>query len=179
MKQTYVTTEFDEKFAKKIIEAGGEQILSCFQCGSCTGGCPSGRLTNLSTRLLIRKALLGLKDEVLQNDALWYCTTCYTCYERCPRDVKPTEVIKSIRNIAVQEGYMKEKHRAVALKALTTGHAVPLDKESWMNLREKLGLRRRPPNASTYEKEVVDEIQKICKITGFDKLVEKEQNKEE
>ena len=30
-------------FAKEIAAAGGEEIKMCFQCGTCTVGCPSGR----------------------------------------------------------------------------------------------------------------------------------------
>lgn len=61
-------------------------------------------------------------------------------------------------------------HQKTALKVLEAGHAVPLDKESWENLREKVGIERIPPNASSHP-EAIEEIRKIARKTGFDKLV--------
>jgi len=90
----------------------------------------------------------------------------------------PTDVIKAIRNVAVAEGYMLTPHQKTALKVLEAGHAVPLDSENWQNLREKVGLERIPPNASRYP-EAIEEIMKIAKKTGFDKLVEEKEKKEE
>ncbi len=73
---------------------------------------------------------------------------------------------------------MLTPHQKTALKVLEAGHAVPLDKESWELLREKVGLERVPPNASRYP-EAIEEIRKIAKKTGFDKLVEEKDDKKE
>jgi heterodisulfide reductase subunit C len=163
--------EPDESFVQMIKKTGGPNIQSCFQCGTCSGSCPAGARTNYLVRGIIRKALLGLKEQCISAKELWYCTTCYTCTDRCPQDVKPTDVIKAIRNIAVAEGYMLVPHQKTAQKVLQAGHAVPLDSDSWKDLREKVGVERVPPNASRYS-EAIDEIRKIAKKTGFDKLVE-------
>lgn len=162
--------ETDREFVEIIKKTGGPNIQSCYQCGTCSGSCPAGALTNYLVRNIIRKALLGLKEECISSPELWYCTTCYTCTDRCPQDVKPTDVIKAIRNVAVAEGYMLVPHQKVALKVLETGHAVPLDKESWQKLREKVGLEPIPPNASRFP-DAIDEIKKIAKKSGFDKLI--------
>ncbi len=160
----------DREFVEMIKRVGGPNIQSCYQCGTCSGSCPAGARTNYLVRLIIRKALLGLKEECISAPELWYCTTCYTCTDRCPQDVKPTDVIKAIRNIAVAEGHMLKPHQSVALKVLEAGHAVPLDKESWQKLREKVGLEPVPPNASRYH-ETIEEIRKLAKKSGFDKLI--------
>jgi heterodisulfide reductase subunit C len=49
-------------------------------------------------------ALLGMKKEVLSNQFIWLCSSCYTCYERCPQDVRIPELMNAIKNIAVREG---------------------------------------------------------------------------
>jgi heterodisulfide reductase subunit C len=167
----------DDSFVQMIKKTGGPNIQSCYQCGTCSGSCPAGARTNYLVRGIIRKALLGLKEECISAPELWYCTTCYTCTDRCPQDVKPTDVIKAIRNVAVAEGYMLVPHQKVALKVLETGHAVPLDKESWENLREKVGIERVPPNASA-NPDAIEEIRKIAKKTGFDKLVAEKEKEE-
>lgn len=166
----------DDSFVQMIKKTGGPNIQSCYQCGTCSGSCPAGARTNYLVRGIIRKALLGLREQCISAPELWYCTTCYTCTDRCPQDVKPTDVIKAIRNIAVAEGYMLAPHQKTAQKVLETGHAVPLDKDSWSDLREKVGLERVPPNASRYA-EAVEEIKKIAKKTGFDKLVADKEEK--
>jgi len=160
----------DDSFVQMIKKTGGPNIQNCYQCGTCSGSCPAGSRTNYLVRAIIRKALLGLKEQCISSPELWYCTTCYTCTDRCPQDVKPTDVIKAIRNVAVAEGYMLVPHQKTALKVLETGHAVPLDKESWENLREKVGLERIPPNASGHP-EAIEEIKKLAKKSGFDKLI--------
>ena len=162
--------EVDTEFVALIKHTGGPNIQNCYQCGTCSGSCPAGARTNYLVRGIIRKALLGLKEECISAPELWYCTTCYTCTDRCPQDVKPTDVIKAIRNIAVAEGYMLENHQKVAAKVIEAGHAVPLDKESWQKLREKVGIEPVPPNASG-NPWAVEEIQKITKKSGFDKLI--------
>jgi len=169
-KDFHLIDEVDTEFVDMIKKAGGPNIQSCYQCGTCSGSCPAGSRTNYLVRGIIRKALLGLKEEVISSQELWFCTTCYTCTDRCPQDVKPTDVIKAIRNVAVAEGYMLEPHQKVAQKVLEAGHAVPLDKESWEKLREKVGLPPVPPNASSHP-EAIEDIKKIAKKTGFDKLV--------
>lgn len=168
--------EVDQDFVAMIKKTGGPNIQSCYQCGTCSGSCPAGARTNYLVRGIIRKALLGLKEQCISSNELWFCTTCYTCTDRCPQDVSPTEVIKAIRNIAVAEGYMLEPHQKVAQKVLETGHAVPLDKESWEKLRQSVGLEPKPPNASSHP-ETIEEIQKIAKKIGFDKLVADKEEK--
>lgn len=168
----------DRSFVEMIKKAGGPNIQSCYQCGTCSGSCPAGARTNYLVRAIIRKALLGLKEQCVSDPALWYCTTCYTCVDRCPQDVSPTEVIKAIRNVAVQSGYMLVPHQKVTHNVLETGHAVPLAKEMWEKLRQKVGLEPKPPNASLYP-EAIEEIQKMMKKSGFDKLVADKEEKEE
>lgn len=174
----HVIDEVDTEFVDMIKRIGGPNIQSCYQCGTCSGSCPAGARTNYLVRGIIRKALLGLKEDVISGMELWFCTTCYTCTDRCPQDVQPTEVIKAIRNVAVAEGYMLEPHRKVGMNVLKTGHAVPLGGETWEGLRKKVGLDEKPPNASSFP-EVIEEIVKIAKKSGFDKLVAEKEKEEE
>lgn len=168
--QPIVIDEPDTSFVEMIKATGGPNIQSCFQCGTCSGSCPAGARTNYIVRLIIRKALLGLKEDVISSPELWYCTTCYTCQDRCPQDVRPTDVIKAIRNVAVSEGHMLMNHRKTAAKVVETGHAVPLDKESWQKLRASVGLEPVPPNASG-NPWAIEEIRKIAKKSGFEVLI--------
>ncbi len=88
-------------------EPGGENIKKCFSCGTCTAGCPVREVTDrYNPRKIIRMALLGMKEEVLSSQFIWFCSSCYTCFERCPQDVRIPELMNAIKNIAVREGHL-------------------------------------------------------------------------
>jgi len=88
-------------------EPGGEHIRRCFSCGTCTAGCPVREVTDrYNPRRIIRMAILGMKKEVLSSQFIWLCSSCYTCFERCPQDVKIPELMNAIKNIAAREGYL-------------------------------------------------------------------------
>ncbi|MEW6374476.1 MAG: 4Fe-4S dicluster domain-containing protein [Thermodesulfobacteriota bacterium] len=94
-------------------EPGGENIKKCFSCGTCTGGCPVREVTDrYNPRRIIRMAILGMKKEVLSSQFIWLCSSCYTCYERCPQHVKIPELMNAIKNIAVREGYLPSSMKA-------------------------------------------------------------------
>ena len=97
--------DLDPDFKYEIAkEPGGEKIKSCFNCTGCTVGCPVTEIDKTyNPRKILRKALLGMRNEVLTDESLWLCASCYICYERCPQDVKITEVIGAIRAIAQRE----------------------------------------------------------------------------
>ena len=159
----------DPDFTAEFIDAGIETVKHCFQCGTCSGSCPSGRRTPYKVRQIVRKCLLGLKEEVITDDALWMCTTCYTCQERCLRSVKIVEIIKKARNIAAHAGYMAKPHKMTGVFVLNTGHAVPIN-DAAKALRTKIGLPEVPPTTHAYP-EALEEVQKLCKITAFDELI--------
>ena len=159
----------DPDFTAAFIDSGIETVKHCFQCGTCSGSCPSGRRTPYKVRQIVRKCLLGLKEEVIADDALWMCTTCYTCQERCLRSVKIVEIIKKARNIAAHAGYMAKPHKMTGVFVMNTGHGVPIN-DKVKALRAKIGLPEIPPTTHAYP-EALAEVQKICKITGFDELI--------
>lgn len=159
----------DPDFAQSIIDAGGKTLDLCYQCGTCTGSCPSGRTTAFRTRQLIRKAQLGLKDDILPSEDLWMCTTCYSCVERCPRDVDIVDIIILMRNMAVQKGYMAEDHKKVGRSLLTSGHTVPAS-DKLKQLRVSMGLSENPPTTIADPQALAD-FQKIMAKTGFEKLI--------
>ena len=159
----------DPEFTAEFIDAGIETVKHCFQCGTCGGGCPSGRRTPYKVRQIVRKCLLGLKEEVITDDALWMCTTCYTCQERCPRSVKIVEIIKKARNVAAHAGYMAKPHKMTGVFVINTGHGVPIN-DAAKALRTKIGLSEVP--ATTHaDAGALEEVQKLCKITAFDELI--------
>ena len=165
----YSMDDIDKEFTQKFVDAGIETVDHCFQCGTCGGGCPSGRRTPYRVRQIVRKCLLGLREEVVSDPALWMCTTCYTCQERCPRSVKIVDIIKMARNEAAKAGYMADAHKATGSFVIKFGHGVPINDKT-KELRKAIGLDELPPTVHAFP-EALEEVQKICAACEFDKLI--------
>ncbi|MBM4241803.1 MAG: CoB--CoM heterodisulfide reductase subunit C [Euryarchaeota archaeon] len=161
--------DIDEDFAQQIKDAGAETLELCFQCGTCTGSCPSGRRTPYRIRQIVRKSLMGLKQEVISSEELWMCTTCYACQERCPRKIKIVDIVKLARNEAAKAGFMGPVHKAVGSFVIKTGHGVPINPET-QELRKRVGLGELPPTTHQFPG-ALEEVQKIMKATGFGELI--------
>ena len=162
--------KISSEISDEIVKDDLELIRSCFQCGTCTGSCPSGRRTALRTRAVIRKALLGI-DQVLDDPDIWLCSTCYTCFERCPRAVPVTDIIIKLRNLATQKGKILAPHKALTHILIDTGHGVPINDKKWNDLRESYDLNPVPPTTHAHP-DAVKEIQTLVKSLKFDKLVD-------
>jgi heterodisulfide reductase subunit C len=109
-------SRLDPGFRHEITaEPGGERFMRCFSCGTCVAGCPvAGTTERYNPRRIIRMALLGMRQEVLRSEFVWLCSTCYTCYERCPQNVHIPELMNAMRNIAVREGHVPPAFRQQA-----------------------------------------------------------------
>lgn len=160
---------FNPDFVNELATFGGENAKLCFQCGTCTAGCPSGKNTAYRTRKVMRMAQLGLKDMIIDGDDLWQCTTCYTCEERCPRGVPIVDVVIALRNIAVANGKMYDAHKKTASNLIKFGHTVPINDEV-KSQRKELGLPEVPPTVLANEKAKAD-LDAIFNATGFTKLI--------
>jgi len=147
-------SDFDPRFRDEIAaEQGGEHIRRCFSCSTCTAGCPVAGVTGAyNPRRIIHMALLGMREQVLSSDFAWLCSVCYTCYERCPQDVRIPELMNAIRNIAVREGYVPNVFSMQVDKLRQHGRLYEI--EDYENeRREEYGL---PP--------IREEAEEICRI---------------
>ena len=97
----------DPKFKKELAaQPGGEKIMACFTCRTCTASCPVSAVNSrFNPYRIIRLALYGLRDEVLQSDFIWLCSSCYACQERCPQGVSITDFMTLLKNMAIKAGY--------------------------------------------------------------------------
>jgi heterodisulfide reductase subunit C2 len=133
----------DPSFKHRVAKhRGGEGIRSCFACKACTAACPIERVDQrYDPRKIIRMALLGMKKEVLESDFIWLCSSCYGCHEVCPQNVRFTEVMFAIKNLAVAEACIPPG--LTAQKSLLKSHGRLYEVTDFENeKREKLGLPR-------------------------------------
>lgn len=78
----------------------------CVECGKCTGSCPVARVNDsFSPRVIVEKALSGMKGDIIEDRELWTCLTCEACTKKCPSTVKFSEFIRGMRGSAFKSGY--------------------------------------------------------------------------
>ncbi|MDD3978428.1 MAG: CoB--CoM heterodisulfide reductase subunit C, partial [Methanomicrobium sp.] len=155
----YYTSDSSKDFSAEVKKLSGTISHMCYQCGTCTGSCPSAPRSSYRIRVFMRRAVLGLEEEALTDPDLWLCTTCYSCTDRCPRDIAPTDVIMAMRNLAFKRDIVPRNFLQTAQLIYKTGHGVP-NNDVNRAAREKLGLPRNPPTTDSYP-EYLDGIRKI------------------
>jgi NADPH-dependent glutamate synthase beta subunit-like oxidoreductase len=86
---------------------GGEVASRCFDCGTCTGVCPVSRAESaFDPRRIIHMIKMGLKEQLLGSEAIWFCSHCDTCAFVCPQEVVFSNVVDVLREMAIKEGYV-------------------------------------------------------------------------
>jgi heterodisulfide reductase subunit C len=156
--------DLDPQFKHEVAkEPGGEEVLRCFACGSCTVSCPVREINDIyNPRKIIRMVLYGMKDRVLKSDFIWLCSTCYACQDRCPQGVKITDLMTVLKNMAVKEGYIKPGFRKQAELIYDLGRLYEI--EDFDNKkREKLGL---PAVQKSFDK-----VKKLLKKSALAKAI--------
>lgn len=106
------TTFYDEVVRQT---PGDPHLNACLQCGTCGGSCPSGPDMDHTPRQLFAMINAGLRPQVLRSNTPWYCVSCYYCVARCPQDVHITDLMYTLKRMAIAEGHYQESSAADAL----------------------------------------------------------------
>ena len=89
--------------ARKVEDISGESVLSCYQCGLCSGFCPLRFAMDLSPTQVVRLVQLGAIEKILSSNTYWVCSTCFNCYVGCPRGINITKVMEALRQIKLRD----------------------------------------------------------------------------
>ena len=139
----------------------------CYQCSTCSGGCPVALITNgkYNPRKIIEEAILGLKDKLVesQDPNPWLCSTCQKCVELCPQKVELTEIFILIKNRCFENHKYPEPFYLQGLSVLENGIAIPYS-NAIVARRKTLGL----PEIKTAP---IEEIKTLMKATNFEKNI--------
>jgi len=160
-------SQLEPGFAKEIQKYGGKDVMTCLQCGNCTGVCPISLKIDYKTRSIIKYCQFGLKKYTLGTR--WVCATCYRCYEHCPADINPAEVMIALRHIAVREGVIPPFVKIAATNLVKYGQSVKPDAEI-DKIRKELGLGDVQSKDPDY-RHVLREIAVLVHATKYDKLI--------
>ncbi len=101
-------------FLQRVVEAtpGGELLSQCLQCGTCGGACPSGPDMDHTPRGIFALINAGDEDAVLSSNTPWYCVSCYSCTTRCPQQIPITDIMYTLKEMAIQAGRYDHPHVA-------------------------------------------------------------------
>jgi len=172
-KEPIKASEIDPKFKYELSKMhGGEKLLRCFQCGTCTSDCPVARFSDTyRPRTIIHMAQLGLKERVLNSSTLWLCAACFTCTDRCPQGVEVASVIRVLRNLAAEKGMAPIVFKEQATSLLNSGYAYKIP-ELRIKKRETQGLPPLPKGNP-------ENIRKSLRGVKFLENIEKEEKHEQ
>ena len=105
-------------------------LFACIQCGKCTGGCPMAMKTRLNPRVLIYRLLVaGNGFDIEGREELWDCTTCATCYSRCPKQVNPMEAVIALRGAFVEKGRVHPNVKTALESTFRHGNPLTMPRE--------------------------------------------------
>ncbi|MHA1291344.1 MAG: 4Fe-4S dicluster domain-containing protein [Promethearchaeota archaeon] len=154
------------EFRNEVIKHNAS-LTYCYQCSTCSGGCPIALLTNgkYNPRKIIELSILGFEDKLIneQDSSVWLCSTCQKCVELCPQKVELTEIFIHVKNKSFERGIAPEAFIMQGQAVLENGVAIPYSK-AIISRREKLGL----PEIKIAP---VDELKKIFQATNFEKNI--------
>ncbi|MGI6308832.1 MAG: (Fe-S)-binding protein [Dethiobacteria bacterium] len=142
-------------------------LLGCIQCGRCTGGCPVTVRTNLNVRRFVYDALdESMLDELAKLPEVWDCSACHTCAVRCPKGLKPVEVLIGLRNILVEGGVIQPTVRDALESAFREGNPWNKPKATRSDWMQGLDVNIAAPG------ERVENLIFVCCTIAYDPKVQ-------
>lgn len=168
--------ELDHSLRYEVSEkVGAKSLLKCIQCGVCSSGCTVSKYIDLQPHRVVASLLLGLKDVILSSNAIWTCSLCHRCTERCPKGVDYSFILALLRNIASKERKIPEEYSSTVKVIGKNGFVVPYS----AGMKKTIDRRRDKMNLPEIVPPKLDDVRKILKETGLGNLFEDEIKNEE
>jgi quinone-modifying oxidoreductase subunit QmoC len=87
---------------EQLERSGAGNVSRCYQCATCTSVCNLSTMDHAFPRRQMALAQWGLTEQLAADPALWICHQCADCSERCPRDVRPGDVLAGMRAAVIR-----------------------------------------------------------------------------
>jgi heterodisulfide reductase subunit C len=94
----------DHAWLAEVDKKSGENVSLCYQCKTCSSGCPVSFAMDIQPHQIIHMIRMGLKDEVLKSASIWLCVSCEACTTRCPNDIDVAKIIDALRMASIKSG---------------------------------------------------------------------------
>lgn len=102
MKRVKIYSGKRSKELEQISQISGQRIQDCIQCGKCSASCPASEGMDILPHQVIRLLQTGELEKVIESKTIWSCASCFTCSERCPRDIDIANVLEAVRLIVIR-----------------------------------------------------------------------------
>ena len=128
-----------------IVEAGGEPLRLCYQCGTCTGVCPWNTVRSFMVRRIIHEAQLGATD--FGGEDMWTCVTCRECVQVCPRGVEIIDIMRAMRRaiVSLGVGIVPDALRITAKNIAGVGNPLGEEPKKRNDWAKDLGVKNFSP----------------------------------
>jgi heterodisulfide reductase subunit C len=73
------------------------------KCGKCSASCPSYDDMDVRPHQFASYLRDNNIEVMLKSQSIWKCLSCFACVERCPRDVKPANLIEAARLVVIRQ----------------------------------------------------------------------------
>ncbi len=87
----------------EILLTCGVNVRKCMRCGKCSGTCPNYDKMEYHPHQFVYMVETGNIEPLMNSESLYQCLSCFACVERCPRGVKPTNVIEAVRLAVIRQ----------------------------------------------------------------------------
>ena len=134
--------KYKGNFLKEIEEQAemGEWVKMCMQCGVCSGSCPTNfhPAWEHPPQEIFMMIRAGKRDEVLNTNSMWNCTSCYNCYVRCPRKVPITHIMHGLAEYAYRIGRAPKGQPSLHLSQTFWNNAIKTGRVNEVKLTQSL-----------------------------------------
>lgn len=139
--------ELDKGFAREVAARSGcHKISECIQCGTCSSTCPVSLFMDYTPRKLMAMIKAGFRDEALRSHTIWICSSCYSCTVMCSAQIKITDVMYSLKRMAIEEGIYPKRFPTPVLAKAMTDIISKNGRNSEMGVVMTMSLKTNPAN---------------------------------
>lgn len=104
----------DHTWISEMDKKSGERVSVCYQCKSCSSGCPVSFAMDYLPHQIIHMIRMGQKEDVLKSASIWVCVACETCTTRCPNDIDVAKIMDSLKMASKKSDLKKGDKRPLA-----------------------------------------------------------------
>jgi succinate dehydrogenase / fumarate reductase, iron-sulfur subunit len=155
----------------------------CIACAACFSACPAVEadpafpgpmaLAKLY-RFVVDPRDQGYQDRLLriQTEGLWLCLRCHLCTEACPKDVRPSERIRDLKEmaVAVQGGTEAGSRHAIGFKENLRDRGLLNEMKLVRQTSGVVGLLEQLPQGLRLVRKRPELMRKPHRIEGMDEV---------
>ncbi len=106
--------QLNSELSKEVaVHEGCSTLAMCYACGSCSSACPVEKVVEeFDPRKIVHMVSMGMEKELMESDIIWACSQCQSCIPVCPQEVRCADIIKALREEALNRGIVDRQRLA-------------------------------------------------------------------